>query len=78
MLIRQVAKENGYPEPCEPALNMGLRMGEVTGALAALPLVRTACSVVEMATLGEVLELDMSKSVRGPSPPMLVPRCPTR
>ena len=61
MLIRQVAKENGYPEPCEPALNMGLRMGEVTGALAALPLVRTACSVVEMATLGEVLELDMSK-----------------
>ena len=60
-MIRRIAKENGYPEPREPALNMGLRMGEGTGALAALPLVRTACSVVEMATLSEVLELDMSE-----------------
>ena len=60
-LIRRVARDNGYPEPCEPALNMGLRMGEGTGALAALPLVRSACSIMEMATLREVLELDMSK-----------------
>ena len=39
-----------------PALNMQLRMGEATGALLAIPLVKSACAVVsDLATFNEVL-----------------------
>ena len=54
--ISDIAKSNDTPVPVTPALNMNLRMGEATGSLLAMPLVRSACAVVaELATLNEVL-----------------------
>ena len=42
----------------EPVLDLGLRLGEGTGAVLALPVVRAACAVLrEMATLDEALAL---------------------
>ena len=59
-VISDIAKSNGIPVPVMPALNMNLRMGEGTGALMAIPLVRSSCAVVaELATLNEVLGLEM-------------------
>jgi len=53
-----VIRDIGIPAPAPPALDMGLRMGEATGALLAVPLVRSACAVMsELATLNEVLGL---------------------
>ena len=58
--ISDIAKSNDIPVPSMPALNMKLRMGEATGALLAMPLVRSACAVVaELATLNEVLAIEM-------------------
>lgn len=58
--ISDIAKSNDIPVPSMPALNMNLRMGEATGALLAMPLVRSACAVVaELATLNEVLAIEM-------------------
>jgi len=60
--IRKVASNNSIPRPAEPALNMSLRMGEGTGALMAVPLLRSAAAVLsELATLEEVLSLEMKK-----------------
>jgi nicotinate-nucleotide--dimethylbenzimidazole phosphoribosyltransferase len=57
-VIRDIARSHDLPLPPMPALDMGLRMGEATGALLALPLIRSACSIVaELATLDEVLGL---------------------
>ncbi|KAL3780001.1 LOW QUALITY PROTEIN: hypothetical protein ACHAW5_008322 [Stephanodiscus triporus] len=57
-VINGIATSNGIPPPVAPALDMRLRMGEATGALLALPLVRSACAIVaELATLDEVLGL---------------------
>lgn len=57
-VINEIAKSNNIPTPSPPALTMNLRMGEGTGALLAIPLVRSACAVVaELATLNEVLGL---------------------
>ena len=61
--IIKIALANGFPPPESPALCMKLRMGEGTGALAAVPLLRSACAVLSMGTLQEVLSLDSS----GPS-----------
>lgn len=59
-VIRDVALSHNIPVPVVPALNMNLRMGEGTGALLAVPLVRSACAVMtELATLNEVLGLEM-------------------
>jgi nicotinate-nucleotide--dimethylbenzimidazole phosphoribosyltransferase len=56
--VRDIATSGRFPAPAPPALDMGLRMGEATGALLAVPLVRSACAVVsELATLNEVLSL---------------------
>ena len=53
-----VIRDISIPAPAPPALDMGLRMGEATGALLAVPLVRSACAVMsELATLNEVLGL---------------------
>ena len=57
-VIDSIAKSNNVPAPVQPALNMNLRLGEGTGALLALPLLRSACAVIaELATLNEVLGL---------------------
>lgn len=57
-VIRDISRSHDLPLPPMPALDMGLRMGEATGALLALPLIRSACSIVaELATLDEVLGL---------------------
>ncbi|KAL7529255.1 hypothetical protein ACHAXR_002873 [Thalassiosira sp. AJA248-18] len=59
-VIDKIATSNDIPAPVTPALNMNLRMGEATGALLAIPLARSACATVaELATLNEVLGLDM-------------------
>ncbi|KAL3809576.1 hypothetical protein ACHAXA_005792 [Cyclostephanos tholiformis] len=56
--IRRIASANDVPPPVMPALDMRLRMGEATGALLAVPLIRSACAIVtELATLNEVLSL---------------------
>ena len=58
-VINDIAKSNNVPAPVlPPALNMNLRMGEGTGALLAIQLLRSACTVVaDLATLNEVLGL---------------------
>ena len=51
-----IARLKNIPPPVMPALNMQLRMGEATGALLAIPLVKSACAVVsDLATFNEVL-----------------------
>jgi nicotinate-nucleotide--dimethylbenzimidazole phosphoribosyltransferase len=56
MEIDEIARLNNIPALVTPALNMYLRMGEATGALLAIPLVRSACAIVsELATLNELL-----------------------
>jgi nicotinate-nucleotide--dimethylbenzimidazole phosphoribosyltransferase len=54
--IHDLAKQNGIPFSPLPALNMQLRMGEATGALLAVPILRSACAIIsDMATLEEIL-----------------------
>lgn len=61
-LIEAAADRCGLPPPARPALDMDLRMGEGTGALLALPLLRGAASTIsEMATLEEVLALELQR-----------------
>lgn len=56
MEIDEIARLNNIPALVTPALNMHLRMGESTGALLAIPLIRSACAIVsELATLDELL-----------------------
>lgn len=53
--IEAIANSQGLPFS-PPALSMGLRMGEATGALLAVPLARSACAMVsDMATIMEIL-----------------------
>jgi len=57
--ISIIATSTGIPAPVKPALAMDLRMGEASGCLLAMPLVRSACAIVtELATLNEVLGLE--------------------
>lgn len=51
----------------QPALAMGLRLGEGTGAVLALPLLRSACAIMGMATLEEALQLGEKKERGGRS-----------
>ena len=54
--IRDISMQNGIPVPAVPALSMQLRMGEATGALIAVPILRCACRVLcEMATLEQII-----------------------
>jgi nicotinate-nucleotide--dimethylbenzimidazole phosphoribosyltransferase len=54
--IMEVAKQNNIPVPASPVLAMELRMGEATGALLAVPLIRSATGVLgDMSTLVQIL-----------------------
>jgi nicotinate-nucleotide--dimethylbenzimidazole phosphoribosyltransferase len=54
--IHDVACQNGIPFPASPALALQLRMGEATGALLAVPILRSACAMLsDMATLEQIL-----------------------
>jgi len=58
--IGEIATSNNIPALSKPALCMNLRMGEATGALAAISLVRSACAVMsDLAALTDVLGLEM-------------------
>ncbi|KAL7549165.1 hypothetical protein ACHAWF_012438 [Thalassiosira exigua] len=59
--IQGIAKRLDLPSLAKPALNMELRMGEATGCLTAVPLAKSACAIMKMATLERVLTIDMSK-----------------
>ena len=55
--IQEIAVGGGFPAPANPALSMGLRMGEGTAALLAVPVLRSSAAVFsEMATLSDILE----------------------
>lgn len=56
ILMEAVTKLTGVRT--QPALSMGLRLGEGTGAVLALPLLRSACEILKMATLEEALSAD--------------------
>lgn len=54
--IREIAVEGNLPVPAEPALSMGLRMGEGSAALLAVPIVQSATAMLrEMATIQDIL-----------------------
>jgi nicotinate-nucleotide--dimethylbenzimidazole phosphoribosyltransferase len=56
--IAKIALGNGLPPLEGPALRMKLRMGEGTGALTAVPLLRSACAILSVGTLEQVLSLE--------------------
>lgn len=56
--IQAIADDNNIPPPAKPALDMGLRMGEATGGLAAIGVLKSAVTMIsQLATLQEVMEL---------------------
>ena len=57
--ILDVVKENGFPASSMPALDMGLRLGEGSGAVLAFPLLRSCVGLFHgVATLEQVLSGD--------------------
>lgn len=56
--IQNIAKSNGILLPECPAISMGLRMGEATGAILAVPLMRSAVAMLaEMGTIEDIMKL---------------------
>lgn len=54
--IQTIAVENNLPVPASPALSMGLRMGEATGALLAVPILQSSATMItKMATIQDIL-----------------------
>ncbi|CAJ1957496.1 unnamed protein product [Cylindrotheca closterium] len=54
--IQEIAMANGLPIDNIPALSMGLRMGEGTAALLAVPILRSSANVLsDMATIQDIL-----------------------
>jgi nicotinate-nucleotide--dimethylbenzimidazole phosphoribosyltransferase len=53
--IAKIAKSNDLPPIPPPALAMGLRLGEGTGGLLAVPILQSACELSGMATLESIL-----------------------
>lgn len=64
--ILEIAKTISISVPAKTALDMldmGLRLGETSGLITSTPLLRSACSTFGLATLNDVLDLDVgSKS----------------
>ena len=57
--VRAIARENGIDIQEGPALSMGLRMGEGSGAMLAAPILRSAAEVLNrMGTIKELLSSD--------------------
>ena len=62
LVIMKMATANSIPVPSKPALDMGLRMGEASGCITSVPLLRSACAIVSsLATLNDVMCLEMGK-----------------
>jgi len=58
--IQEIAMANSIPVPTKPALDMGLRMGEASGCITSVPLLRSACATISsLATLNDVMGLEM-------------------
>lgn len=54
--IQEIAAANDIPVPSSPALSMGLRMGEGTGALLTVPILKSAVAILsDMATIQEIM-----------------------
>jgi nicotinate-nucleotide--dimethylbenzimidazole phosphoribosyltransferase len=54
--IQAIAREHNLPVPASPALSMGLRMGECTGALLAVPILQSSATMItNMATIQDIL-----------------------
>jgi len=54
--IQELAEKNDVLAPTAPVLDMSLRMGEATGALMAVPLLRSAAAVLKsMGTIADIL-----------------------
>jgi nicotinate-nucleotide--dimethylbenzimidazole phosphoribosyltransferase len=54
--IQSIAREHNLPVPASPALSMGLRMGECTGALLAVPILQSSTTMItNMATIQDIL-----------------------
>lgn len=54
--IQDIAREHNLPVPASPVLSMGLRMGECTGALLAVPILQSSAAMVSnMATIQDIL-----------------------
>jgi nicotinate-nucleotide--dimethylbenzimidazole phosphoribosyltransferase len=54
-VVHNIATSRRFLSPTPPALDIGLRMDKAMGALFALPLMRSACTVMsELATLNKV------------------------
>ncbi|MGK3759374.1 MAG: nicotinate-nucleotide--dimethylbenzimidazole phosphoribosyltransferase [Bacillariaceae sp.] len=54
--IQAIAREHNLPIPSSPALSMGLRMGECTGALLAVPILQSSTAMIaNMATIQDIL-----------------------
>ena len=57
--IQKIAEDQKFPSMANPALDMGLRMGEATGGLTAVGILRSALAILsELATLQEILQLE--------------------
>eukprot|EP00986_Skeletonema_menzelii_P010186 scaffold4868_cov83-Skeletonema_menzelii.AAC.5 len=60
--ITEIATANSIPVQTTPALDMGLRMGEASGCITSVPLLRSACAIISnLATLNDVMCLEMGK-----------------
>lgn len=60
--IQSIAREHKIPAPPTPAIHMSLRLGEGTGAIMAIPILRSAATVLsDLGTLEEVMNLEIKK-----------------
>ena len=54
--IQTIARNHDLPVPASPALSMGLRMGEATGAILAVPILQSSTAMItNMATIQDIL-----------------------